>query len=603
MMNKKEAFLRYLNGECTSRDFNLAREYAAHASLEEKELFNQRNNEIAKTGLEKLVSTQPFDLAVVDNFLMKQGVSKEYFQLLLHYYLVNHPHDMLVEQFYHLLYLEYIQDLDYLFTYAKNVAWNTRQLHSIAKKYHMDQYGLEKLLAIYAKKNLGIDSYTNYKVCYLDFLNFFTDQIKVTIEKEHAYTYYQKYATSQEKEKFESYIKYILDRYKKKVNAQENTTAFLHSLSLNLYDLYLFTQFDFIHDFSYQNILVGQAKKYYDLCASVSFDPNKVASIATIYQMSCEQFLTLAKFYAREVLHFDIIHQSYTVSKNHYKKKVYFLLEAIKDEEDTQKIFDCLSQAHVKYEDILMFCYGFHCELPLEKQRSLEQKFSHYLAILQQNKMAPIYESLPKKSNTCDSIFEDYLNSELTLEEFCKEKNMAVKTFKKKVNGIKEKELALKIKDKLQQEKIKSNQLKEKTCHEVICYIREGINDHGNKRAFTLLDYFILFKDNYIHQFVYSLLNLTAKDKQDLRKFFLPLQNASRISNDNIANLNLEFHSLKDEKGFPIKGTGILLTKEELSHLADYLELENLPMLDVIVHLAAREYVDGNLVIESLQKL
>lgn len=77
-------------------------------------------------------------------------------------------------------------------------------------------------------------------------------------------------------------------------------------------------------------------------------------------------------------------------------KKVYFLLEAIKDEEDTQKIFDCLSQAHVKYEDILMFCYGFHCELPLEKQRSLEQKFSHYLAILQQNKMAAIYESLPK---------------------------------------------------------------------------------------------------------------------------------------------------------------------------------------------------------------
>ena len=86
-MNKKEAFLRYLNGECTSRDFNLAREYAAHASLEEKELFNQTNNEIAKTGLEKLVSTQPFDLAVVDDFLMKQGVSKEYFQLLLHYFL------------------------------------------------------------------------------------------------------------------------------------------------------------------------------------------------------------------------------------------------------------------------------------------------------------------------------------------------------------------------------------------------------------------------------------------------------------------------------------------------------------------------------------
>ena len=44
------------------------------------------------------------------------------------------------------------------------------------------------------------------------------------------------------------------------------------------------------------------------------------------------------------------------------------------------------------------------------------------------------------------------------------------------------------------------------------------------------------------------------------------------------------------------------MTEEELDLIVNYLTSHNIPLVNSIVNIAAREYVDGNLVIDTLQK-
>ena len=117
-----------------------------------------------------------------------------------------------------------------------------------------------------------------------------------------------------------------------------------------------------------------------------------------------------------------------------------------------------------------------------------------------------------------------------------------------------------------------------------------------------MFDYFTLYPDLRLQDININKLSLTSEEKKVLNKFLAPLRANVTMPKEKVLQLKLEFHSEKDKDGFPIKGTGIVVTEEELDLIVNYLTSHNIPLVNSIVNIAAREYVDGNLVIDTLQK-
>ena len=69
----------------------------------------------------------------------------------------------------------------------------------------------------------------------------------------------------------------------------------------------------------------------------------------------------------------------------------------------------------------------------------------------------------------------------------------------------------------------------------------------------------------------------------------------SYLGKDNILNTSFEFFSLKDENGFPLQGTGKILSRAEKEKVIDYLDHYCIPFYDVVVDLAMRLYANHSL--------
>ena len=498
-------------------------------------------------------------------------------------------------------YFDERKKLPYIFGYAKQIVWNKDQLEKLSQNYGSSFEEVDEALKIFAEEDLQIDSYLQYKTCYPCFLAFFTQEEKTEEEKENAYLYYKKYALSFEKKKFENFVKDILAKYKKKIITNENASGYLKEWSINLYDLY-----QLIHIMPelslYQNFLIDQAKVYYELCASVHFDLEEIQKLALNEVLNSEQILTLANLYARNILHFDILNQTHLYKRNVYSSPVYKILDELIEEEDDSKIEQAFLEANISHLDVTIFCYGYHWEMEEEKRKTVEKKFLRHLKKLHQKKMDVIAKMHQLNLVPYEPYFQEYVNSSLSLEEFLKQKNLIKSTFLARLRKSSDMDLVLKVREKVNQEKIKSLDYIIETCKEIASYLIQGYPNGDTVKKFTLFDYFILYPELNLQDVNLNKLALTSEEKKVLNKFLNPLRANVTMPKEKVLQLKLEFHSKKDKDGFPIKGTGIIINEEELELIADYLTSHNIPLVNSIVNIAAREYVDGNLVIDTLQK-
>ena len=125
--------------------------------------------------------------------------------------------------------------------------------------------------------------------------------------------------------------------------------------------------------------------------------------------------------------------------------------------------------------------------------------------------------------------------------------------------------------------------------------ISAGVTHDGNSRPFNILDYYLI--TNVSLETVLENLSdtLTTKELTVLRRFYeknidIPL---GEYGMKNILDEIIEINCQKDERGFPIPGTGRIISIEEKQLVIDYLNSKYIPITSKTYSLALRRYLAG----------
>lgn len=132
----------------------------------------------------------------------------------------------------------------------------------------------------------------------------------------------------------------------------------------------------------------------------------------------------------------------------------------------------------------------------------------------------------------------------------------------------------------------------------IINLIENGIEENGIKRDFDLIDFY-----NNTTIKIETILEYTKKEldqgKYKILKEFI-LENKDRLQSKphevkEIMKLNIELNCQKDKNGFPIIGTGELLTNEEKELLVEYLKKRKIPQNAKNYKLLIKKYKEGTI--------
>lgn len=594
-MEQKEAFFRFItNHECNAKDFNSALEYFYQASLGEKEMFFQKQKKIFLASVEEMKKKRTNDFTQVKDVYQKFGMSNLYFEHIFHFFNNNSKEDELS--------LEFFISQDKIFNEAKNCLWDSRKLYKIAKKYHITLALLDDLLSGYAKEYYGIDKerFQDFKIYYRNFRKVLAMQKVSRFQRRQAYLYYQTYALPEEKEEFLYLVQNTIVKVTSIIDLKEATDAFLKENSLSDYDLYFYSTVQNLNAY-FKEKLLARFQIYYDICVKYNFS-TEVSKEATKYGITSKEFIELAMVYARDVLKIDgDLKKEQSII---YTKPIYKILDSIKDERDFNKIVEVLYQNHVSLQDVSIFCYCVNSSLAKEVQHDLERKLLTCLNIVHKKRI----DEGHKKAKANQSIYDyaryyEYLNQDLNFIDFCNAKGINFKNFRYSYKHLKNQSLTQALEERIKRETSEDLKIKTYWCKELIQSIQNGITINGVHRKFNLFDYFYYYGEYQIHKYFLPDVPITHQERAVLNVFFAPLKKVNYINQDVIINTVYEFQCQEDDKGRLIKGTGRVLTKEELQTIVNLFNEKDIPFYDVLVSIAIRCFAHNSLVEEmTLQR-
>lgn len=141
--------------------------------------------------------------------------------------------------------------------------------------------------------------------------------------------------------------------------------------------------------------------------------------------------------------------------------------------------------------------------------------------------------------------------------------------------------------------------------YDVISKIQSGVEtSKGTIRPYDILDYYQNdgIEMSKIIENVYG--KVESKDLEILRNFLKKNQKGATLKDyDKRQILNLKnVRLLKDENGVPIPGTERVITTTEKEKIFAYIENNNLPMTSGIYSAALDRYINGELVLDRVQK-
>ncbi len=591
-MNDK-AFNSFIYGDsCSSRDFLLAVKYFKDANFEDKTKFYKKLNFIVSLCLEKLISSHEVSFGYVRDIYQKYGIYDIYFEQALSMYLFAHSDDLLVKQYLATVNKGGIKVVSQLFWEAKNELWDSNKINGLAHKYRISFYQAKRLIEFYAQEKLGIlpEDFKKYRSSYKNFLSFINNEKVSKKVKDEAYYYYQTYALPHEKERFCLHIKNILEQV---CLNHYSALQVLNIYGCNNYDLYLFTIFLPDLDEQIKLDIIQRFQSYYEQASDVLFKRVEITRLARQENIRYENYMSLVKGYAKEVLHNDHIEEDIRFIKRRtaFTKRIYLVLDQIKNEEDEEIIRQVLINNHVQTDDIHNYCYGVLCYLEKDEQRRLEKKF---LICLRKIQKENVEKNLPLNLGDPTLLYE-YLQSSDHYEKFCALRGLNVDSFKQRIRQVKTQPLARQLNDKLDQDIIHKKDGQIWACKEIFACIQNGVHINGIHRDFTLVDYFKDYAHLHVHEIALQKTALNGLEKKTLNKFFAPFKAGNAIGENVVLHTTYEFDSLKDEKGFPIKGTGRILTEEEMMQIIEFFKQYHIPFIDTIVNYAARCYYQNTL--------
>ncbi len=595
-MDEKKGFLKFIKGEeCSRYEFYLANKYFLKASDNLKRKFYAQVNQIVRTCMEQMIEANDASLKTFESIYAYYGISDGYMERAIHLYTLDNKQDTLVKDYILMLYKGKKEKLMDLFFQAKEGKWDLDMLKQMAGAENMSVLDLQHLLAICAKEvlNIPFEDFEDYKKSYVEFTSFLEGNF--ASDKLLAKKYADKYANAKEKQTFKEYVIKICNNIQRKLVAKDEADSYLKKLTLNDYELFVLSQGIFELE-SFGNMVIQRLEKYYQVCALA--DEDKILKCTIDNQMTKKQVLFLAQVYAQKVLHRNLfIDQEETRCRRHlYTKEIYAVLDTIKDETDNAKIQEVLRANKVEVVDISVYCYGINYLLPAEEIKALERKLLTNLRIVQKENYKMAREKKKRETIDYGERLQGYMHSELSFDEFCRQNAFNSGHLKTKIDEIKEEELVRGVKEKMQKERTLLKEEQEYYAKQLALKIK------NSPTKFTLFDYFDQYNGVPVHTFKLFTLNITQLDKKLLNMLFKPLRIATYVNKEAVIASTYEFNCAKDKNGFPIKGTGRVLTEEELADIVNYCEENNIPLYDVVINEAAKAYANNTLDISSLQR-
>ena len=590
-MLSKEAFFRFIKGDtCSNSDFNLAFHYYNHAKLEEKKLFFNKQLSIFFLCLKEMLKKQTDQILDVKDIYQKFGIFDHYFKFLFRFFLQTLSKDKLVKE-----YLTMVENLKKrnIFEAAKKNLWDSDQLSKMANQYHVSKEELKQIILDYANEHYGFSlvAFKKYKYCYKCFRKFLAMETISLKQKRSAYFYYQNYALPEEKKEFQYLAQNMIVKMIHWIKEDNNLDDYLKNNHLTDYDLYFFSTIQSLNS-DIKAIIFSRFKTYYDTCLKCNFLKAEIRPKAQERGFLLSEFTLLAKVYAKEVLNtddFKLREREYC-----YTKPIYSILASIENETDLAIIEKVFEQEKVTVSNISVFCYCYHASWSKERQQKLEKKF---LFCLNAVKKRHIINNIPKIES--NSIYYEYLSQELNFIDFCKAKGINIEKFQYAYKSLKDKELALRLKERIKNERIKINNIKSFWCKELVQSIQNGITINGVHRKFNLFDYFYYYGKYQIHKYFLPRLLISEHEKTILTSFFAPLKLTNYVNQDIFLSSNYSIHVLFDENGKVIEGSGTVLDRNDLQKIVNIFIEHHIPFYDILTNIAVRCYAN-NLLVEEM---
>jgi len=575
-MSNKE-FKKFIEfKDCSFEEFRLAKEYYKEASPLEQRDFLLTCFLIVRQAIKLMFSQKSLELNSAKEVYEKHGLTQKdityFLSLYKNKYMPKSEKDRYFKKQKEILYENVWQE-------AKLAKWEPKEISKLARKYKLTIRQINGIITYYFENILKLDSTSTiiYKRDYKKFCLYINETLPDIISFKSAYNFYSKFANVEEKEAFKNTSLKILSESQ---NHLANINEFLASLNLSLYNLYTLAT---IFKKDYVKTIMELFKPYYELFESNSWN---AATLKEKIGKNYYKYREMAILYAQNILGITnivelVTNKKYNEVRSQFKKAP--IIDQILRSTNRDEYISLFQNNTIKKEDIVRFCYTYHYELPKEQKEAMEanliRKYQEYLKQT---------HYIPNPKVYTDDVLEAYINSPLTLEEFCLANNLNVISFKSAIKYCKNKTLIATFKNKIATERANKKSQTELRIIELLNLIKNGLTINDTTYPFDLISFFILFPDiNYKN----IKTGFLPKEKGAIiRDFLFPLSKMHVLSKTSIYYMHI-IKQITTKEGTYNKD----FSKDELIEIISFMEKNNIPLTDYLFNEVCLKYATNSL--------
>lgn len=581
-----EVFKQFIEyKKCSFAEFNKVRNYIYKANQGQNE-FLKTCFKIVKEVLENMYQNNSLNFQDYQEIYEYHGLTTSIFECYFTSYIENHMTPKELSKYTKRILIPLASKIGNEF---KNANFDTKALKDIARSYNFTLEKTNNLINYYFKTVLQISNFSEYKRKYKFFKAYINLNMTNINDFKHAYYFYNNFASQSEKQAF---AKTSLQIIKTSINTP-SLKKYLNKINLSLKDFYFLIS---TYTPKLKNKLEEAFKEYFDFCENNLWNLELISKEAKKQNVSYEDYLYFAKIYGTNILHIRNIEEYIkqkrisTTIKEFPEADILTQIYQSTNEDEYYSLFAKINDLGI--DIIYRFCYTYNRHLPMAEKEKMEANLTAKLNLYYKRKR----ENNTKSTTAYTSeVIEEALNSKHTIEQFCLIYGYDKKTLITKIRHSNSTNLS-RLQEKLAQEKVLSNQIKENLTATILNYIKNGFPIGNQILPFTLLDFFILFPNipyNYLRKNA-----LTKEEAIILNIFFKPLKATSNLSKSTILNMRLT-------KQVTFEGQTYLkkFTQDELFEIVDYMEKYQIPFNELLFHQICIRYATTGLDIYNENEL
>ena len=460
--------------------------------------------------------------------------------------------------------------LKYIYDYATNVNWDSDKLEELAKNLNATLIDIKSCTTKYVREFLDNDAYKNHMVM--------MSGIRKK-EKEHRSPTLKVINPILLKEGISTYKLWENDRDKEIV-------------------------LKYIYNYAQENIY--DDNKLEILAKSLGISVNDVKFYAKRYALDYLDYTETE--YSNKITEYGISRSKLKASERSNIAKIYNLLLNAKNLDEIINIVDKSNTSLNRLKYGIADFVNSYKNGDEKIKLILEDKLNSYSLYLNKKKESDKNIKLEKdKQDTLPIALKTinaFINSDTTIDRFCKQNNINISTFHKYVNLVKEKNHAV---ANLYQQKI--DQYKKDRYLYILNFIKnlvkclkEGIIYNDKKRDYDIIDYYMSTNINLEDILDIAKGNVSNKDYNILRRFVNDNIKASKTRANDIKQIMDQkvITSYKtNTKGNIIEGSEVVFSNDEKQKIIDFLNNNNIPVNLKTYSLMYKRYKDNLVVINK----